>query len=86
LLLLPIALLAPRRWKLPVFAVVALFVCALVGGVEAIVTGQHLAIRSLSDVWSAFLIGYPNFLGGLIVLLAWIASTQLRNRQSGKVA
>ncbi len=70
--MLPIALLAPVRWMLPVVAVVVLFVLALFGGLEGIETGLHLTIGSITDIYQLFLFAYPTVVGGFVVFLFWL--------------
>ena len=69
---LPIALLAPVRWMLPVSAVGVLFLLALVGGFAGIQAGLHLGIRSITDIYHLFLVSYQTVVGGFVVLVFWL--------------
>lgn len=71
LLVAPIAWLAPRAWRLPVVAVAVLVMLSFVGGIGALAHGPGVPLDSPAALLDAFMQGFPNALGGLIVLLAW---------------
>lgn len=71
LFVLPIAILAPRHWILPVIAVALLFILSFLGGIEGIQTGRYLSIGSIADIYHLFLGSYQNFLGGFLVIIVW---------------
>ena len=70
LFVLPIALLAPARWMLPVVAIIVLLGFAFVGGANGFRTGEHLypAMPRLDY----FKLGYPRVVGGLLGALPWV--------------
>ena len=71
LFVLPVAVLAPKRFLLPVTAVTILLVFGVLGGVDSVRTGQHLSIQALGDLYYGFLLGYPAFFGGAFVVGFW---------------
>lgn len=71
LLVAPIAWLAPRAWRLPVVAVAVLVMLSFVGGFGAPAHGHGVPLDSPGALLDAFMQGFPNALGGLVVLLVW---------------
>jgi hypothetical protein len=85
LFVLPIALLAPAKWLLPLFANMLLLCVALVGGAPALQSGEHLYSSAPFSV--SFGAGYSVFVGGLLATLPWFASLRARApRSDGGVA
>jgi hypothetical protein len=80
LFVLPIALLAPAQWLLPVFANILLLCVALVGGASALQSGEHLYPSAAVSV--SFGAGYPVLVGGLLAALPWLASLGARKPRS----
>jgi hypothetical protein len=73
LFVLPMAVLAPARWMLPVFATVLLLLVAIAGGADSVRTGELHAFfqASMTDRFYYFWAGYPVFVGGLLASLPW---------------
>lgn len=73
LFVLPMSLLAPVRWMLPVVANVLLLFIAVLGGFYAIRTGEHhsLSEKAVLDIVSDFRGGHSVLVGGLLAALPW---------------
>jgi hypothetical protein len=79
LFVLPIAVLAPARWILPVFANVLLLALAMGGGIAAVRAGEYL--QPYFQVSAGLSFGYPIAVGGLVAMLPW-ALLRARARRS----
>jgi len=85
-LMLPIVLLTPRAWNLPWVAVAGLFALSLFGGIGGVLAGDHLSISRAGDIYSAFLLGYPNLLGGMVVVLCWAGTSLIKSHSPTQLA
>ena len=84
LFVLPIAVLAPARWLLPVLANMLLLVIALAGGASAVQSGGHLF--SSGDISHSFELGHPILIGGLLAFCLGLLFRVTRREPTRSVA
>jgi hypothetical protein len=84
LFVLPIAVLAPARWLLPVLANILLLAIALAGGASAVQSGDHLF--SSGGIFHSFELGHPILVGGLLAFCLGLLFGRTRREPTRSVA
>ena len=72
LLVVPAAVIAPRKCLMPVVLVTFLFLVSLVGGVRGVRMGSHLDGGPFPVSWWHYPDGYLHAIGGGVVLVSWL--------------
>jgi hypothetical protein len=84
LFVLPIAVLTPAHWRLPVVACILLLAVALAGGASAVQAGDHL--YSSITIAHSFELGYPILVGGLVAFCLGLLYERARRESKRSVA